>query len=839
MANTINVGTLYDSSGARYTCTLEYDTPTRSGGTVTLKNVVAKISQATGYGTQNRIAVSLTIPYTVTSRAYNETVKAAYSTATTASKTLIGSTGITLSTNSTSFTFGVEFRSTGYGDNWDNNNGNVGKNGSITCPARTYTVTFNANGGSGAPAAQTKTHDVTLAISSTIPTRSGYAFLGWATSASGTVAYSAGSSYTGNAALSLYAVWQAQQSAIDSVADVTLGNACDVRWTPNLSSFKFKVKFSITDGTNSWEYTTGFLTSSDVTVTDDQWKYTGYTIPIYATSSTGPAFCIRSASTGAMTATLYTYDSSETLLGYSASSFTVTVPSSCAPTASATITQTSDNSTINSWGIYVAGYSKARCQASGTAAYGASIVSIQMTGAATAVASSSMDYTTGELTAGTKTFQFTVTDSRGMTSATLTKTVTVMSYSAPEITSFTAERDATSVTTVKALATWTYSNIGNNTISKSLKYRASSTSTWSDASGTITSGTVKTMSEVFTDNVSYYIKLTISDALSNVSTLTVFVPTISVWMHMPVNGAGVAFGKTSETGGFEVEYKSDFYDDVHTTGTYLGSGSVEYIKGTQASSTNAWTGTTKDSALYDGKMIMYVLPYAGTSSNATLNLTLAGGSTTGAKRIYRYGSTTSVTTHYPAGSRILMVYDGTNERWNCSAYYYKNTTYSAMEQSEASGGTATTGRLITAAVLHDTIVDLVYPVGSIYMSVNSTSPATLFGGTWVQMEDQFLLGAGSTYTAGNTGGSATVTLEAANMPSHSHTVSLYNSQSGYNVTIPANTRYADENDGHTWTSSAISNRNANVAGYTDTKGSGTAHNNMPPYIVVYMWKRTA
>ena len=52
-------------------------------------------------------------------------------------------------------------------------------------------------------------------------------------------------------------------------------------------------------------------------------------------------------------------------------------------------------------------------------------------------------------------------------------------------------------------------------------------------------------------------------------------------------------------------------------------------------------------------------------------------------------------------------------------------------------------------------IDDIYPVGSIYMSVNNTSPSTLFGGTWEQIKDTFLLSAGNTYTAGNTGGSAT------------------------------------------------------------------------------------
>ena len=73
----------------------------------------------------------------------------------------------------------------------------------------TYTVSYDANGGSGAPDSQTKSHDVTLTLSSTVPTKTNYNFLGWGTSASSTsAAYSAGGSYTANAAITLYAVWQ-------------------------------------------------------------------------------------------------------------------------------------------------------------------------------------------------------------------------------------------------------------------------------------------------------------------------------------------------------------------------------------------------------------------------------------------------------------------------------------------------------------------------------------------------------------------------------------------------------------------------------------------------------
>ena len=82
--------------------------------------------------------------------------------------------------------------------------------GSISVAAKTsYKVTYNANGGSGAPSSQTKWYGTNLTLSSTKPTRTGYTFQGWATSSSGSVAYAAGATYSANAAVTLYAVWKA------------------------------------------------------------------------------------------------------------------------------------------------------------------------------------------------------------------------------------------------------------------------------------------------------------------------------------------------------------------------------------------------------------------------------------------------------------------------------------------------------------------------------------------------------------------------------------------------------------------------------------------------------
>ena len=121
--------------------------------------------------------------------------------------------------------------------------------------------------------------------------------------------------------------------------------------------------------------------------------------------------------------------------------------------------------------------------------------------------------------------------------------------------------------------------------------------------------------------------------------------------------------------------------------------------------------------------------------------------------------------------------------------------------------------------------DDIYPVGSIYMSVNNTNPSNLFGGTWTQLKDRFLLGAGSTYTNGSTGGSATQRLSAANLPSHTHP--QYVATNGGSTS--ANLDY------NGW----VSNGKAVAQGIpTGATGQGTTFDIMPPYLVVYMWKRT-
>lgn len=156
----------------------------------------------------------------------------------------------------------------------------------------------------------------------------------------------------------------------------------------------------------------------------------------------------------------------------------------------------------------------------------------------------------------------------------------------------------------------------------------------------------------------------------------------------------------------------------------------------------------------------------------------------------------------------------------------------------------------------DDLLDTIYPVGSIYMSVNNTSPASFLGGTWEQIKDRFLLGAGSK-SVGATGGEENHTLTTAEMPSHSHTRGSMEIKGQVTsdefdpfLTIGGSGALSVSSQTSYWrkscssTTQIISTRTVSLkasdswTGSTSSTGSGGSHNNMPPYLVVYMWKRT-
>lgn len=121
------------------------------------------------------------------------------------------------------------------------------------------------------------------------------------------------------------------------------------------------------------------------------------------------------------------------------------------------------------------------------------------------------------------------------------------------------------------------------------------------------------------------------------------------------------------------------------------------------------------------------------------------------------------------------------------------------------------------------VLDLVYPVGSVYISASDTPPGKLFGGVWEQIKGRFLYAEDDEHPAGSTGGEATHTLTVGEMPSHAHKV-----------------RYVGGAAGGIYGGQPGTSENAQPA-YNEqilaSEGGDQPHNNMPPYYVVNMWKR--
>lgn len=156
---------------------------------------------------------------------------------------------------------------------------------------------------------------------------------------------------------------------------------------------------------------------------------------------------------------------------------------------------------------------------------------------------------------------------------------------------------------------------------------------------------------------------------------------------------------------------------------------------------------------------------------------------------------------------------------------------------------AYTGAEIDTAI---NLVNRMWPVGSIYMSVNSTNPGTFLGGTWEEVAGRFLLGRDSSHAAGSTGGEETHTLTEAELPNITGQIYAGSgnegaSAGGYGAfrtgsgafSTSGVRQYGRPASDAAWPSGAA------AANINMSFGSNGAHNNMPPYLAVYIWKRTA
>lgn len=127
--------------------------------------------------------------------------------------------------------------------------------------------------------------------------------------------------------------------------------------------------------------------------------------------------------------------------------------------------------------------------------------------------------------------------------------------------------------------------------------------------------------------------------------------------------------------------------------------------------------------------------------------------------------------------------------------------------------------------------ETIYPIGSIYISTSATfNPNSVWGGTWEQTASgRCLIGANDSYPIGSMGGESTHTLTIEELPQHSHGIYGVDSRSGSNTLQKPYFTYKDQGQTTSYVSGIMG---------TELTGSGSAHNNMQPYLAVYMWKRT-
>lgn len=426
-----------------------------------------------------------------------------------------------------------------------------------------YTVAYNANGGSGAPASQTKLYGETLTLSDVVPTRDGYTFLGWSTSASGAVEYDPEDSYTENSNVTLYAVWKKQVSDIEFTTAAVVGSSVTIRITANEANAVNKLTYQC--GSASGTIAENIAGAATVGGYVDQL----WTIPASLANQAPNASYVN------LTVVCETTVGGSSV-GSSVIQETATIPNASPFQMSVSLVAEiiNDNATIDGWGVAVNGFSKIKLTASATAQYGASVTSYTFSGPnffdVESTSAASANVTTDVITVdGTLSYQVKVYDSRGF-AKTATVTVTAYPYSAPAIESFTAYRsdangDEDPVEGRRLSASVKYSVAscgGNNTAHAILSYRRDIDASFTTWQNNAVSEQLYTLATDILIANAYEVRVQLTDDLG----LTTFVQSIQV-----ASVVGIALGLYNDRfrlggpcriAGFECDWDSRFHGRI-------------------------------------------------------------------------------------------------------------------------------------------------------------------------------------------------------------------------------------------------------------------------------------
>lgn len=417
--------------------------------------------------------------------------------------------------------------------------------------------------------------------------------------------------------------------------------------------------------------------------------------------------------------------------------------------------------------------------------------------------SSNINFVLGNMS--TNTFNVTAVDSRGFTT-TVSKTIDLVDYNNPGVTTSKITRQNGIGTKVVLAFTGVYTNWSGlpktNSI-QSIRYKIGASGTWKSlpSNATLTSsGGVWTLNAVLNDDFSttsqYDLYLEIKDLLETVvvGAYTISTADAFIWKDLANKRIGI---NKKPTEALDVAGNVKASGNMTATkfiGTCLNSEKLTTLDTRNVNSTPA-------EYMGSGRGVKYEF-----KNNETIENPLAD-TYSGLLTITPWGNS--------SGGRPTQI------AVNVKGFKYRHSSDDTTWGSWFDFGL------------------LAYPVGSIYISANETNPGTLFGGTWEQIKDRFLLACGDAYINGKTGGRANHkhptsghTLTVDEMPSHAHSLMNYNSagdESGYNF-VP---NIGGGSKGY-YNMGTAKNGGNKPHSHGDT---GSA-NHLPPYLAVYVWKRT-
>ena len=437
-----------------------------------------------------------------------------------------------------------------------------------------FTLSYNANGGTGAPSSQTGTGTVvgtpshTFTISNTEPTRDGYFFDGWKTSGGATM-YQPGGSITISANTTLYAQWSPASSIISSVTSSV----------PITGDSSGKVTISITRYNASYTHDVKISLGTRSTTLTGQGTSVEYIIPVLWLDQ------LPETTSGIATVEVTTKDSGTVIGVVASATFTVTVPNDVIPTATLTSTDVNDNATIDAWDVLVQGYSQIKLDVVAAAGAGSSLKSIVFSGDNVSQSGLGTTVTSTTLvTTGDRTWQVVVTDKRNR-SVTTTVTRTVYPYAIPAIGDIQSKRTDSSGNDApndgvyaSVWSVFSFSDIGGNNslTSKKIYYKVHTGSTWTEGVADAHSSTWETFGSggILMTNV-YDIKVEITDAVGNTATAYSEVNSV-IGFAVGLKNDRARFGGPVQKAGLQVDWVSDFLDDVTMQGDLMVSGDVTF-----------------------------------------------------------------------------------------------------------------------------------------------------------------------------------------------------------------------------------------------------------------------